>query len=468
MKSYSFRQIRVIPAVAILLVVGHFSCKEKPSVPQGEVAAVETLKSNIRAAQEAFKKDSDDSKARMNLVIFHKQLSQVYENQGRLEDAILEEKKAQKIEPENQNTRFRLGELYSKKGDYLRAAHEFETLAQDNPLYSALLYIYLGDVNLKLNKMEKARAAYYKALDINPFSVSTYGKLADINRQEGKVSEAQIQDQIAEQIRNWGFVDRGFKEKSLEEWEQILKQDPFNPLALYNVACYYDLNMDPASYESIKKALMAWNRYLEGTRGQTARHNSHRARGEMADQDRHGMKEKDRYHKGIQRHIQELKRKKGKLARELGIVKLEELQGYIKTTIANLDLLEWMMRDAEVLAAESGKPDLQSRAETLRERVDAIGVHEFREKLSAVLGKIKGTIQKRIISMDSVPEKELHLSYSNYLREYQAISEELQAKEIIKLELDVRRLAADLGMKGYRPMRHFDDFPVRGERRDSE
>ncbi|GEM_PF-4388548 len=468
MKRNLFPRTRVIGTVFILLSLGSFSCKEKPSLPPGEVAPIEALKSDIRAAEDSFKKNPDDMKARSNWVIFHKQLSQVYENQGRLKEAILEEKKVQRIDPQNQNTRFRLGELYTKKGDYLRAAHEFETLIQDNPLYSALLYIYMGDVNLKLNKMEKARAAYYKALDINPFSISTYGKLADINRQEGNVSSAQRQNQIAEQIMNWGFVDRGFKDKSLEEWEKILRQDPLNPLVLYNVACYYDLNMDPTNYESVKKALMAWARYIESTQGHGAIHDQHKRSGpSMADQDARITRPENRYRKGIRRHIQGLKRKKGLLSRELKITKLEELQGYIKTAIAKLDLLQRIMRDAERLAAQSGRQDIQSRARVLRDRVDAFGFHEFKKKLSAIGGEIKEKVHKRIKSPDSVPEKELHLSYSNYLKEYQAISGELQAKGIIELELDVRRLAVDLGMKGYRMMKHSGEFS--GEKdRDSE
>jgi tetratricopeptide (TPR) repeat protein len=467
MKKYYYTNLLLTASAAVVFASGIFSCKQKQELPPGEVAVIEAIKSNIKKAREALNENPDNGQARRNLVIYHKQLSGVFENQGRLEEAILEERKALKIDPDNLHSRFRLGEVYLKKGDYLRAANELESLASDNPLYSGQLYAYLGDAYMHLNKIQQARQAYYKALDFNPFALSIYKDLAEAYQKEGNLSEAQKQESMAEQIQEWGFVDRGFKDKSLKEWEKILEEDPFNPLALYNVACYYELNMDPTDYNSINKTLMAWQRYLEGTRGQAARHGRRdrldekgpgRGRAGMDDQFRQSRREQDRYHKGIRRLVHGLKRKKGLMARELKIKNLEELQGACKTSLAKIDLLERMMNDAGEFAAESGKPDLQARAEALRKRLEAIGIQEFKEKLSGLLGNIKAIVQKRIKSPDSTPEKELHLSFSAYLKEYQAISEELQETGISELELEVRKLAAQLGMRGYRPMRHFQDF----------
>ena len=70
-----------------------------------------------------------------------------------------------------QQCRFRLGEIYFERNDYLKAEEQYKNILKINKK-SANAHFYLGEIYAKLNNIIEARAEWRKALIIDP---SHYG-----------------------------------------------------------------------------------------------------------------------------------------------------------------------------------------------------------------------------------------------------------------------------------------------------
>lgn len=463
----------VLKAGALLvLTVGWFSltsCKNKqPKTSEpaaGKKAVIPVVEDQAAAIEQKIKEmekklegDPADRGARQNLILYHKQLSWIYENNGQFPRAISEEIEAKKLDPANPDSRLHLGRLYHQEGGFDKAVQELEPLCTAGPDCSMTACSLLGDSYLEQGRGQEAISAYKKMREKNPFSIVAMGKLAEIHRREGMIALYEAETSQGERLQARGFADRGFLSKPRGEWERILADDPLNPLALYNLACYQDMEMDPGDFRSMKQTMMAWQKYMDASKG-----SARRKRGQVGKTGHSGPSEiagrgagedESNYKRGIHQHFQVLKKKKKELAKKLGINKLEESQKYVKNALNKIDSLAVILNRAEKKAAETGNEEAVKRAANLRRRLEEAGLAGFKERLHALERKTRQLVQKIINSPGSVPKNELMSAEAGFRREFETISREMEAAKLGDLDRDVRLLAVEMGFTGSDFLKH--------------
>jgi len=132
--------------------------------------------------------EADRQKA---LLIKRNTIAEKFIEDGQIDRAIEEYKEIIKISPANFDTYQKLGELYSQKGDQKEALN---------------FYRRIVDVYFKNRLYKKALPIYQKILDLQPDSVPTREKIAEIYEREGNESDAKREYlNLAEYY--WGIRD---------------------------------------------------------------------------------------------------------------------------------------------------------------------------------------------------------------------------------------------------------------------
>ncbi len=120
-----------------------------------------------------------------------------------------------------------MGAVAADTGDYETAEECFQKSIDLKPL--ACRYVFLGDVQHRLNKIEKAECSFLEALRIDPEYEEAMYNLAHLLRDKGKEQVAislfkkaiEIDPDYAAAYRELGFSLRGMGE--LEEAERLLR-----------------------------------------------------------------------------------------------------------------------------------------------------------------------------------------------------------------------------------------------------
>jgi tetratricopeptide (TPR) repeat protein len=128
----------------------------------------------------------------------HINLGVVYYNQGRLDEAIEEYRKALKISPNFDGAHNNLGIAYFKKGLAREAIREYEKAMRINPYYADGRY-NLGVTYFQLGRVDQAIKEYKKALEINPYYPEAHDNLA------------------------FAYYTRGEQKKAMEQVEKAIK-----------------------------------------------------------------------------------------------------------------------------------------------------------------------------------------------------------------------------------------------------
>lgn len=136
--------------------------------------------------------------------------------------------------PQNHNN---LGDLYSRHGNFEKAAEEFKTAIALLPNYGDA-YHNLANVYLQMKKIDLAIENYQKALSYNAGLWQSHQNLAAIFAQQGQLdlSVEQLQEAIATNPQNPNlhvnlgmiYYDMDKKKEAIQEWQTALQIDPSN------------------------------------------------------------------------------------------------------------------------------------------------------------------------------------------------------------------------------------------------
>ena len=142
-----------------------------------------------------------------------------------------------KTSPSSPNTHNNMGDVYVRHNEYEKAVLEFKKAIKINPRY-AEAYHNLANVYLKMNKNEEAIKNYEKALSFNPHLWQSYQNLGSIYFKlekydlslESFQKSIKINDKVPELHVNLGIVYLKInnKEKAKEEFKKALELDPNN------------------------------------------------------------------------------------------------------------------------------------------------------------------------------------------------------------------------------------------------
>ncbi len=174
--------------------------------------------------------------------------AQRYLLKGNVERAILEYRKAVELDPNDNITRLRLGELLGKAGRKNEAAEEF---------------IKVADAYSRRGFYMQAIAAYKHVLKVDPMRIDINEKIGDLYRKQGLVGEA-----VAQYL---GVLRHLEKEKRISEALELIKKifetDPSNYLMRSRLVmiCWKEGLKDHAIQEldKIHKELMAKRLFSE-------------------------------------------------------------------------------------------------------------------------------------------------------------------------------------------------------------
>ena len=119
----------------------------------------------------------------------HINLGVVYYEQGRVDEAIAEYRKALKINPNFDGAHNNLGSAYFKKGLTSEAIREYEKAVRINPYYVDGRY-NLGVAYSQLGRVDQAIIEYKKALKINPYFAQAHNNLASAYYKNGEYNKA--------------------------------------------------------------------------------------------------------------------------------------------------------------------------------------------------------------------------------------------------------------------------------------
>ena len=121
------------------------------------------------------------------------------------------------VDPDNKESYLRLGKIYIDKKDYPAALTLFQKMVQQFPDYYVGQF-YLGDVHMSLKQYEQAQERFLKSIELEPDLVAPRLQLIDIYNHDKK---------------------KGYEQKVIDTYEQILTIEPDNYSALFSMALAY-------------------------------------------------------------------------------------------------------------------------------------------------------------------------------------------------------------------------------------
>jgi len=145
-----------------------------------------------------------------------------------------------KLSPSSPNVHNNLGDVYSRRGEFERAAAEFLRAIELNPRY-ADAYHNLANTELKLGMAQEALGHYQSAIELNPRLWQSYQSLAAIYFQAGDYRLAKEMTLKALQINNYNsalhanlgiiYLRLGDKQNAINELGQAIELDRDNQIA---------------------------------------------------------------------------------------------------------------------------------------------------------------------------------------------------------------------------------------------
>lgn len=221
---------------------GGFSDKkdnEKALAYSEELARGYIREGNWEAAKRHLKVaiDLDDSSAGV-----YEAMGMVYQNTGELDEAWASYKKAVKLDAGNSRIRLNYASFLYQQGEFEEAAKQLNIVTEDT-LYPKreLAFANLGRCYLRMDKPEKAAAAFNRAYLMDRRSPSIKFELANAYFQMGSYSEAQkFYDAFRQQVN---------QQSSQALWLGIQLADKFDNQDAFSSYALALKNLYPASAE---------------------------------------------------------------------------------------------------------------------------------------------------------------------------------------------------------------------------
>ncbi|MDP2921197.1 MAG: tetratricopeptide repeat protein [Candidatus Omnitrophota bacterium] len=157
-----------------------------------------------------------------------------------------------------------LGNAYKERGDFNRAAYNYERALNIKPDYDA--YNNLGAVYLRVDKKGQAEEMIKKAIEIEPGLTGAYNNLAIAYNRSGRKGDAiavlmkaiEVDPDYADTYYNMGFIYSGMgrDKEAVDFYKKAISLNPFDPYAHYALAeAYYRLKEYALSIEHCDKVI---------------------------------------------------------------------------------------------------------------------------------------------------------------------------------------------------------------------
>jgi len=186
--------------------------------------------------------------SKTNPKITYNNIGNLYSRTGRLDEAIVEFKKALSIDPYFAEAHNNLGIVYRKKGLIKEAMDELNKALKIKPDYT-LAHYTLGLAYEELNRLDESIFEYKKVLAIDPDYAEAYNKLGLIYEKKGMLDEAieeykkalSINPNLAKVYTNLGTVydKKGMSDKAIEAHKKALSIMPDLAEAHNNLCATY-------------------------------------------------------------------------------------------------------------------------------------------------------------------------------------------------------------------------------------
>ncbi|OGP59144.1 MAG: hypothetical protein A2V67_07545 [Deltaproteobacteria bacterium RBG_13_61_14] len=440
--------------LGLALLVAWGGCQPKPEESPGQKR--ESSAELQKRLEQDYQDHPGDAKAKEELVMFLQRQGVNFEIKKQPGEAEQFYRRALELDPKNAHTHFLLGNLLIRSQRYEDGIQELNNVVSLNPTYSDKLYELLGQAYAATGQADKAKDAYLKHLTLSPASLSSYRALAKLYRDQGLAQEAAQSETLAEDIARWGYPDRGYQSKSLEEWlqdaqsghgrgmgeglgaagseaglaegEGIVHRGPGakrRALALYNVATYYDRAINDKDIGSFEKANKSWKEYKTFAKG---------------------LPEEKAYEKVVKSHLEELKLRKKGLMKAQDLMPAEEVLG--KTRQLNQSLQQMPMALAKLEKKTQGSEGEAGRkVAELKSRLSALDLASYQRRLQEVNHAAVKLMNRKL-------QGDPGLTKADFSREAQALYErgrtihaELKEAGFFDIEIEIRALAAQFQMK---------------------
>jgi len=183
-----------------------------------------------------------------NSAVAHNNLGNVYLKKGLLKKAIDEYKKSLKINADYADAHTNLGNAYYSKGMLDEAISEHKKALSKNP-YHKEAHVNLGRVYSRKGRLDEAISEYKKALSANLDRAEVYYNLANVYLKKGRLDEAiagfeqalAINPRYAKAHNNLGnaYYKKGELDKAIAEYKQALAINPRYAMAHNNLGNAY-------------------------------------------------------------------------------------------------------------------------------------------------------------------------------------------------------------------------------------
>ncbi len=195
----------------------------------------------INLWEDAVRKSPDKARSRRNLAY-------VYEDKGRLREAVIQYRHSLRLEPGAEQVHSNLGNVYTKLGKLEQAAAEY---LKEIELYpeNAAAFHGLGNVYAEMGKLTAAAAVYRRCLRIDPGLKDAHNNLGIVYIRQGKQEQAvaELSKEIkyhpdnAKAYYNLGNAlrDQGRKEEAVFQYRRCLQINPAFKNAHDNIGSIY-------------------------------------------------------------------------------------------------------------------------------------------------------------------------------------------------------------------------------------
>lgn len=455
-------------AWSLLLSAGCPSSKNNADSEASDPTA--DRQASIARLEAAVKANPQDKSARQDLVVLLLQEAQVASAAKDNAKADQLFSRIFEVDPENQVALITHGRMMIESGRAKEGLASLEKLMRANPQYSAILYNLLADGYLKTGEVGKAREALLKSLTISPASFHTYKKLAEVYRMEGNTEEAQRQDTEAQAIEKYGYPDRGYLTKTIEEWslEAATGQGPGmgmgtheteapgatdggtaetsaggpgsghgpggghgpgaqrRALARYNLATYFDRQIDPADIFTYDAAMKAWQSYIQLAKN-------------IPEESTYLGIAKDRVHA--------LKKAKKDRMKEIGMMPLEGVLSASRKLNEGLKGLPAALGKIKAAAEAAGDAQTAAQAQALLDQVLAIDPMAYQDRLRNINHQVMELMRKWQAKDPTLPEDKMKAEANRLGAELETIQKELKDKGVDQFFVEMRKMGTKYNVK---------------------
>lgn len=176
--------------------------------------------------------------------MFHSNLGNALEEQGKLAEAAIAYRQALRLNPDFADACYNLGILLGKQGELDEAIACYRRVLSLNPDFAGA-HNNLGNVLRERSRLDEATACYRQALRINPNFADAHNNLGNALKEQGRLDEAigcyhqalRVNPNLADACNNLGMAlgEQGRLDEAASCYRQALRLNPDLADALCNL-----------------------------------------------------------------------------------------------------------------------------------------------------------------------------------------------------------------------------------------